>query len=106
MKRVFTAKSLDDPRIGRIKDLLEQEKILCMIRNETISVAMGEIPYTECLPEIWIMNDEDFRWAQKVVDACLDADRTADTENLEPWTCSKCKEEIEGQFTSCWKAIP
>jgi hypothetical protein len=33
---------------------------MCETRNEYLSVASREIPFTECYPELWILNDEDY----------------------------------------------
>ena len=97
MKRVFTANIIaGDQEI--VKGLLEKAKIPCTIRNEYLSMALGELAPSECSPEVWIQNDADFSRAAKIVDAW----RTAEVEIHDPWTC-RCGEAIEGQFTSCWK---
>jgi hypothetical protein len=97
MKRVFTATTMSaDQEI--VKGLLDDAKIPCMIRNEHLSTALGELPFAECSPEIWIQNDADFPRAVKIVDAW----RTAEVEIHDPWVC-RCGETVEGQFTSCWK---
>lgn len=96
MKRVFTANTMSaDQEI--VKSLLEEAKIACMIRNENLSTALGELPFMECSPEIWIMNDDDYPRAKEIVDAW----RNAAIENHASWVC-RCGETVEGQFTSCW----
>jgi hypothetical protein len=97
MKRVFTANTMSaDQEI--VKGLLEEVNIPCMVRNEHLSMALGELAPSECSPEIWIQNDEDYARAKEIVDAW----RNAGIENHGPWIC-RCGEAIEGQFTSCWK---
>ena len=97
MKRIFTANIVTgDQEI--VKGLLEEAKIPCMVRNEHLSMALGELAPSECSPEIWIQNDEDYPRAKEIVDAW----RTTEVETPDPWTC-RCGEAIEGQFTSCWK---
>ena len=97
MKYVFTANTMSaDQEI--VKGLLEEAKIPCMIRNEYLSMALGELAPSECSPEIWILNDEDYPRAKEIVNDF----RNAAVENLSPWMC-RCGEAIEGQFTSCWK---
>ena len=78
------------------KSLLEEAGIPCMIRNQYLSVAAGEVPFVP--PELWILNDEDYSRAKEIVDAWRDAK----VETHEPWVCPACGETIEGQFTSCW----
>lgn len=97
MKHVFTATTMSaDQEI--VKSLLEKAKIPCMVRNEHLSMALGELAPSECSPELWILNDEDYPRAKEIVDAW----RNAKTETRDPWIC-RCGEAIEGQFTSCWK---
>jgi Putative prokaryotic signal transducing protein len=96
MKYVFTATTLS-PDNEMLKSILEKADIPCMIRNEYLSMAAGEIPFIP--PELWILNDEDYPRAKEIVDTW----RTAKIENHGPWVCPRCHEEIEGQFTSCWK---
>jgi hypothetical protein len=100
MKRLFTAtNSIDGANIEMLKGLLEEAEIHCMIRNEYLSSALGEVPFLEASPEIWILKDEDdFKAA-----AILETWRTTRIGAGEPWTCSECGEKIEGQFTSCWQ---
>ena len=53
------------------KSLLEEAGIPCMIRNEYLSVAAGEVPFVP--PELWILNDGDYLRAKGIVDAWRDA---------------------------------
>ena len=96
MKYVFTATALS-PDNEMLKGILEKADIPCLIRNEHLSMAAGEVPFIP--PELWILNDEDYPRAKEIVDAW----RTAKIENHGPWVCPHCSETIEGQFTSCWK---
>jgi len=85
--------------IDAVKSLLENDGIACLIRNENLSMAAGELPIQDCLPEIWILNDDDYPRAHEMVEAW----RNAPIETHEQWLCPECGENIEGQFTSCWK---
>ena len=96
MKRVYTANPMSaDQEI--VKRLLEEAKIPSMVRNENLSAALGEIPFTECSPEIWILNDTDYPRAMEIVNGW----RNAEVEDHGSWIC-RCGETIEGQFSSCW----
>jgi hypothetical protein len=78
--------------------MLEQAGIEFVIRNQYLSGAMGELPITECWPEIWVADEREFEQAMEIV-------RIATTELSDqsgPWQCS-CGEPNEGQFGSCWK---
>lgn len=57
---------------------------------------MGEMPFFETWPQLWIINDLDFDRATELIGS-------ADTESpADPWTCSQCGEQNEGQFAACW----
>lgn len=100
MKRLFTATTpIDGANIEMLKGLLEESEIRCMIRNEYLSSAMGEVPFLESSPELWILKDEDYLRARTL----LETWRTTRIEVTGPWACAQCGENIEGQFTSCWQ---
>jgi hypothetical protein len=65
MKKLFAASPVD-AKLGLIKVALENENIPFEIRNEQLSVALGEIPPSECYPELWILNDSDYSNAKKI----------------------------------------
>ena len=84
--------------VGFLKGILDDHGIACLIRNEHLSGAAGELPPIECWPELWVTQDRDFDVAQNLVDAALGAKAT----NRVPWTCPNCGELVDGQFTACW----
>jgi hypothetical protein len=97
MKKVFA--SLNIAEVGLLKTLLEQEGIACTTRNQHISIALGEVPFLECMPELWVLDDQDFTKAQELISRW----GKPDDRQLEPWLCPGCGEENEGQFGACWK---
>ncbi len=100
MKFLFQANTVaKGAKIQLLKSTLEEVNIPSMIRNENLSVALGEIPFTECFPELWILKDEDYPKAKEIVAGW----RKDQMETYSPWICPNCNETIEGQFTSCWK---
>ena len=100
MKRLFTANTpADEGTAQLLRAALDEAGIPCMIRNESLSVGKGDIPFTECVPELWILNDEELPKAKAIVDAEL----AAATMPRAAWVCSGCGEASEGQFGSCWK---
>jgi len=100
MKRLFSANTPNDEgSLQLLKSAMEGEGIHCMVRNELLSIGKGDIPATECVPELWILDDKDCSKAQKIVDEW----RRSDTEPHASWLCPQCKETMEGQFDSCWK---
>ncbi len=95
MKRVYSAEH--GLMTDHIMDILQEEGIICMIKNLNLSGALGELPPIECWPEVWILEDEDYDRASGIVEDLL----KESTEYRPSWVCH-CGEIIEGQFTDCW----
>jgi len=81
-----------------LKERLEREGIACLLRNEELFAAMGEIPFLECRPELWVVDDEVWPRATLLVEG-WQAEEAAG----EAWTCPGCGETLEAQFGACWK---
>lgn len=100
MKFLFQANTVaEGGKIYSLKSILEEAGIPCLIRNENLSGALGEIPFTECSPELWVMNEQDYPRAKEIVIGWRAVPAGAQTS----WLCPTCNETIEGQFSSCWK---
>ncbi|MEE9118772.1 MAG: DUF2007 domain-containing protein [Calditrichia bacterium] len=96
MKKIYSADNLI--MAGHVKGLLESNSIECIIKNQNLAGAIGELPPVECWPEVWVINDEDNDRALKIVTSVITDDQTSKT----AWTCD-CGETIEGQFSACWQ---
>jgi len=94
MKKVFT--SSEEFRIGYIVSVLEELGIEHTVRNQYLSGAVGELPLTECWPEIWITNDKDLTKTKVIIEHA-----NAKLDDQGAWEC-QCGEKNEGQFGSCW----
>jgi hypothetical protein len=82
MKKVYTANS--PVELAHAQNILKIHGIPSQKRNELFAVR-GEIPFIECYPELWVINNLD------------DREPTGMT-----WKCKNCNEVIEDQFTDCW----
>ena len=89
--------SLNLLEIHHLKNLLEAEGIRCQIKNELLSQLAGEVPFTECAPQLWLLDERDLDRARRVVS---DFGRSAAA--APPWQCPVCGEALEGQFSACW----
>jgi len=98
MKRLHTFTFSDRAEAGLLKELLEKEGVACLIRNEQLFSALGEIPFLECFPELWVVDDEVWPRAKSLLDNWLNNE-----EETASWVCSSCGEILEGQFGACWK---
>ena len=90
MKRVFS--SFNQQIVHHAKNLLEAEGIRCVVRNEHLSSAMGELPPAECQAELWVVDDSNALRAEQVLQR---------RESGPDWTC-RCGETLGAQFTQCW----
>ncbi len=94
MKKVTSA--VTPVTIHHFRNLLEAEGIPCEIRNEHLVSILGEMPFPETWPELWVINDLDYDRAMQLVnDASADSPKAS-------WRCKKCGETNEGQFAACW----
>jgi hypothetical protein len=96
MKRLLSFESL--AQVGHLKNILEQSGINCLIKNEQLSGGLGEIPFLDCLPELWVIRDQDFSRAEALLKITL----TLDIEGKN-WQCISCGESNESHFSACWK---
>jgi hypothetical protein len=96
VKKVTSADSL--VTINHYKNLLVSEGIPAFLRNEHFGSIMGEVPFQEVWPELWVENDLDYDRARQLIDAAKIAEESPSA----AWRCGKCGEENEGQFSVCW----
>ena len=95
MTRVFTHESLI--AVTHMRNILDHAGIGSVVKNERLSGALGEIPYLETWPELWVVDNSDAERARLLIaDAMNDAPASA------PWTCARCGEHNEGHFAICW----
>jgi len=89
--------SLKRLEVYHLRNLLEAEGIPCTLLNEALSQLAGEIPFTECILELWLKREDDRLRAEQVLKYF--SNRPAPAGN---WRCT-CNEILEGQFTACWQ---
>ena len=96
MKLVHTAKHPTEAHL--IKGMLEAEGIRAAVKNDHLYGAYGELAV---LPTVWILDDALATHADRLVVDFLRG-TAASKYGHERWTCAKCGEMLEGQFTDCW----
>ncbi len=85
--------------IERVRCMLEDAGIHCIVRNETTAGLAGEVPFTECMPEVWVADDGQLEEAKRILSG-VEQESSA---NGPSWTCQGCGEVLESQFDSCWR---
>ncbi len=97
MKRLHRFSLAERPLALLLRQRLEQEGIPCLLRNEDLFTALGEIPVLKCLPELWVIDDEIYPRAKLLLEQWL---RSGESDSS--WICPGCGEPLEGQFDACW----
>jgi hypothetical protein len=95
LRKVHTAESLVE--VAHLQNLLQAAGIASYVRNERLAGAMGEIPFLECWPELWVVESGQSLRARGLIDEALRPSPASDD-----WQCPQCGETIEGQFALCW----
>jgi hypothetical protein len=96
MRKVHTAESVIE--IAHLRNVLESAGIACVVRNDRLSGVLGEIPFVECWPELWIQESGQELRARGLIEQALRPRPSG-----RPWTCPRCGERIEAQFSECWR---
>ena len=71
MIKVF--ESFDFMEAGRIQSLLEAEGIKTFLKNEFSTGALGELPFQEVAPQVYILDPDDLERAMDIVNSPGDA---------------------------------
>ena len=98
MRRLHTFDIGQNAELALARDFLESNGIACTSRNEHMLAAAGGVPYTECYPELWILNDADCESASRMFAEW----RTGTAGHAGNWKCASCGTTCESQFGLCW----
>lgn len=96
MKRVYSTESV--PLAWHMRNVLEQHHIETIIKNDRLYSIAGEMPITECMVEVWVRHDLDFRHAENII---RDIEGKNEIEG-DDWQCDRCGEANMGNFAVCW----
>lgn len=95
MLKVYQAADL--PEAYLLLHWLQARHIPARVLNENLQGAVGEIPFTQAWPEVWIEDERDLPLAQAIVAEF--ENRPRDTGTL---VCSACGETNPATFETCW----
>ena len=96
MIRVYTARIL--ATVANVQNVLEANGIPCLLRNEFLNAGFGELPATECWPEVWVTDDRDAERARNLIAEAMEISASP----ASPWQCKRCGEEVDAVFAQCW----
>lgn len=101
MKRIFIARHPAEAHF--VKGLLQSEGIQATVRGEDLSGVRGGVPVThDTSPSVWILDDAEFESAATLIRR-YESGAAPEPGPTPAWQCPQCGEQVEGQFTSCWK---
>jgi hypothetical protein len=98
MKRIHVAKHA--PEAHLVKGFLESNGVAAVVRGDYLQGGWGELPVDLCA--VWITDDAQYERANALLIAFLHGDFAKDFQGKN-WRCPECGEQLEGQFTACWK---
>lgn len=96
MKKLFSAQNITDAYL--VQSLLAEANIKTHILNEYAQGGIGELPFTQAYPEIWIIEPSQYERAQDIVKAYEQRDR-----DIKTIVCPNCSEPNPDTFEVCWR---
>ena len=95
MHKLYAASSLQEAYL--IAGMLATAGIDAQILNQHSQGGLGEIPFGEVYPEIWLADDANMAAARRIIDAYEQP--AADPGTVVCWSCH---EENPADFDVCW----
>ncbi|WP_163577883.1 putative signal transducing protein [Halomonas faecis] len=83
--------------VSHVGNLLEAAGIPVERHNLALGGGAGELPLTECEPQIWVAPHNCER-AEALIHAAMTG-----ISGAPGWTCPGCGEALEGAFDTCWR---
>ncbi|VVC75632.1 hypothetical protein AQUSIP_09220 [Aquicella siphonis] len=90
MEKIFS--SQDITLVSFYQAMLEDNGIASIIKNYYLSGGVGDLPANACVPELWVLDDNQAQAARELLRGKTGA----------PWQCD-CGEQMAAQFSQCWK---
>lgn len=94
MKRFMSCMNLVEAH--HVANLLQSAGIRTELRNTFLAGAVGDIPFMEAGPQVWIDERQDEAVARRIMQ------ESQQTSLRAGWMCEHCGEPSEGQFAQCW----
>lgn len=92
--KIYTAADIIEAQV--VQKLLASEGIKTTLKNENLQSGVGELPFVEMWPELWLLNPQDLDRARQVLSEFGDQTMASD------WVCTICSEKNPGSFQICW----
>jgi len=92
--KLYTAADTIEAQL--VQKLLASEGITTSLKNENLQSGVGELPFVEMWPELWLLNLHDLDRAQQVLNEFVNRTVASD------WVCTICNERNPESFEICW----
>jgi hypothetical protein len=93
MKRVLQAPNLALATLWA--DQLRAAGIAASVQRAFAGGIAGELPPDQCLPEVWVADDDQLGTARRLLDEWGRLPHKR-------WACPGCHEIVDGPFDACW----
>jgi len=93
--KLYSASNLQDAWL--VHNLLAQNGIESRVLNENLQGGLGELPFTQVYPEVWLVHKADQLKARELITEFEHP--SADSRKIK---CPSCAEENPGNFEVCW----
>lgn len=91
----------DAAKVGYYKSILEEAGIPCFIKNDHASSnVFGSLAVPQFNPSLCVVNEKDYDVAVLLLKDYEQPE--AEAQDVKPWTCPACNEEVPGDFDMCW----
>lgn len=102
MKRIYS--SSNPIGVRNAAAFLEQNGFRVTVQGEDRWGSAGGIPPIECWPELMLLDETQEAAALECLKRYREGARTQT--GAPPWRCAQCGEELEAQFSECWRCQP
>jgi len=96
VQRLYSAANL--PEAHLVRGLLAAAGIEARVFNEYAGGALGELPFSEVAPSVWIEEERDLVRARQIITTYEKATVAPDSTR-----CGTCGEESPRDFSICWR---
>ncbi|MHC4207226.1 MAG: putative signal transducing protein [Planctomycetota bacterium] len=101
MKKVYIAQ--DPPDAHFVAGILREHGITCEVLGEELWGARGALSVSpDTLPAVWIQDDGRYEQALNLIRQ-IENKKLNPPSGGSPWKCPNCDENMEAQYTDCWK---
>ena len=82
--------------VGAMRSFLQSHGVSSVIRNEFSNSVMGEVPFTDAWPQLWVEEHQ----VEQAKSLIAKFDEPSELEG--EWECDSCHETSPSTFDLCW----